>query len=106
MFHPFVEVSIIIVADDRRVISLRVKLNEIRVLIPRLFGEDCKILRHAVPYKFKQLKYIVTAMDYFDTRASPEYNAKLVRRGKFYLDLSCVKNWGWELREMYVFSSI
>jgi len=39
-------------------------------------------------------------MSYVDNRDWPEYNAKLVRRGKFYLDLSCVKNWGRELREM------
>ncbi|HUS74967.1 MAG TPA: IS5 family transposase [Methanothrix sp.] len=39
-------------------------------------------------------------MEYVDTRDWPEYNAKLVRRGEFYLDLSCVKNWGRELREM------
>jgi len=39
-------------------------------------------------------------MVYIDTRDWPEYNAKLVRRGEFYLDLSCVKNWGRELREM------
>ena len=39
-------------------------------------------------------------MIYIDNRDWPEYNAKLVRRGKFYLDLSCVKNWGRELREM------
>jgi len=39
-------------------------------------------------------------MEYIDNRDWPEYNAKLVRRGKFYLDLSCVKNWGRELREM------
>jgi hypothetical protein len=25
---------------------------------------------------------------------------KLVRRDEFYLDLNCVKNWSWELREM------
>jgi len=39
-------------------------------------------------------------MEYIDNRDWPEYNAKLVRRGEFYLDLSCVKNWGRELREM------
>jgi len=39
-------------------------------------------------------------MVYIDNRDWPEYNAKLVRRGEFYLDLSCVKNWGRELREM------
>jgi hypothetical protein len=39
-------------------------------------------------------------MGHIDNRDWPEYNAKLVRRGKFYLDLSCVKNWGRELREM------
>ena len=39
-------------------------------------------------------------MTYIDSRDWPEYNAKLVRRGEFYLDLSCVKNWGRELREM------
>jgi hypothetical protein len=39
-------------------------------------------------------------MTYIDNRDWPEYNAKLVRRGEFYLDLSCVKNWGRELREM------
>lgn len=39
-------------------------------------------------------------MEYIDNRNWPEYNAKLVRRGEFYLDLSCVKNWGRELREM------
>jgi hypothetical protein len=39
-------------------------------------------------------------MVYIDNRNWPEYNAELVRRGEFYLDLSCVKNWGRELREM------
>ena len=39
-------------------------------------------------------------MIYIDDRDWPEYNAKLVRRGEFYLDLSCVKNWGRELKEM------
>ena len=39
-------------------------------------------------------------MDYIDNRDWPEYNAQLVRRGEFYLDLNCVKNWSWELREM------
>ena len=39
-------------------------------------------------------------MKYVDNRNWPEYNAQLVRRGEFYLDLSCVKNWSWELREM------
>jgi hypothetical protein len=39
-------------------------------------------------------------MAYIDNRNWPEYNAELVRRGEFYLDLSCVKNWGRELREM------
>ena len=39
-------------------------------------------------------------MNYIDNRDWPEYNAQLVRRGEFYLDLSCVKNWSWELREM------
>jgi hypothetical protein len=39
-------------------------------------------------------------MNYVDNRNWPEYNAKIVRRGEFYLDLSCVKNWSWELREM------
>jgi hypothetical protein len=39
-------------------------------------------------------------MTYIDNRNWPEYNAELVRRGEFYLDLSCVKNWGRELREM------
>ena len=39
-------------------------------------------------------------MEYIDNRNWSEYNAKLVRRGEFYLDLSCVKNWGRELREM------
>jgi len=29
-------------------------------------------------------------MIYIDNRDWPEYNAKLVRRGEFYLDLSCV----------------
>jgi hypothetical protein len=39
-------------------------------------------------------------MSYVDNRNWPEYNAQLVRRGEFYLDLNCVKNWSWELREM------
>ena len=39
-------------------------------------------------------------MDYIDNRDWSEYNAQLVRRGEFYLDLNCVKNWSWELREM------
>ena len=39
-------------------------------------------------------------MIYIDNRDWPEYNAKLVRRGEFYLDLSCVNNWGRELKEM------
>jgi len=37
---------------------------------------------------------------YIDTRNWPEYNAQLVRRGEFYLDLSCVKNWKHELMQM------
>jgi hypothetical protein len=40
-------------------------------------------------------------MKYIDNRDWPEYNAQLVRRGEFYLDLSCVKNWSWELRGHY-----
>ena len=39
-------------------------------------------------------------MIYIDNRDWPEYNAKLVRRGEFYLDLSCVNNLGRELKEM------
>lgn len=39
-------------------------------------------------------------MDCIDNSDWPEYNVKLVRRGEFYLDLSCVKNLGRELREM------
>jgi hypothetical protein len=39
-------------------------------------------------------------MTYVDNRNWPEYNDRLVRRGEFYLDLSCVKNWGRELIEM------
>ncbi len=39
-------------------------------------------------------------MIYIDNRDQPEYNAKLVQRGEFYLDLSCVKNWRRELKEM------
>jgi len=41
---------------------------------------------------------LISPMDYIDNRNWPEYNAQLVRRGEFYLDLSCVKNWSWELR--------
>ena len=39
-------------------------------------------------------------MAYIDQRNWPEYNAQLVRRGEFYLDLQCVKNWNSELRKM------
>ena len=39
-------------------------------------------------------------MIYIDQRNWPEYNAQLVRRGEFYLDLQCVKNWNSELRKM------
>jgi len=39
-------------------------------------------------------------MEYIDNRNWKEYNAQLVRRGEFYLDLECVKNWQRELREM------
>jgi len=39
-------------------------------------------------------------MGYIDNRDWPEYNAQLVRRGEFYLDLNCVKNWRSELRVM------
>ena len=39
-------------------------------------------------------------MTYIDQRNWPEYNAQLVRRGEFYLDLQCVKNWSKELRKM------
>lgn len=42
-------------------------------------------------------KYYV--MIYLDQRNWPEYNAKLVRRGEFYLDLKCVKNWSVETEE-------
>ena len=55
---------------------------------------------YAVSIKLKQIKYNYYFMAYIDNREWPEYNAKLVRRGEFYLDLSCVKNWSWELREM------
>ena len=39
-------------------------------------------------------------MTYIDQRNWPEYNAQLVRRCEFYLDLQCVKNWNKELRKM------
>ncbi len=39
-------------------------------------------------------------MDYIDNRNWKEYNAQLVRRGEFYLDLECVKNWQRELKQM------
>ena len=39
-------------------------------------------------------------MDYIDNRNWKEYNAQLVRRGEFYLDLECVKNWLRELKQM------
>ena len=39
-------------------------------------------------------------MTYIDQRNWSEYNAQLVRRGEFYLDLQCVKNWNKELRKM------
>lgn len=39
-------------------------------------------------------------MDYIDNRNWKEYNAQLVRRGEFYLDLECVKNWHRELKQM------
>ena len=39
-------------------------------------------------------------MIYIDQRNRPEYNAQLVRRGEFYLDLQCVKNWNSELKKM------
>jgi Transposase DDE domain len=39
-------------------------------------------------------------MDYIDNRDWKEYNAQLVRRGEFYLDLECVKNWHRELKQM------
>ena len=38
-------------------------------------------------------------MSYIGNRDRPEFYAKLIRRGEFYLDLSCVKNWGRELKE-------
>jgi len=34
-------------------------------------------------------------MSYVDNRDWPEYNAQLVQRGEFYLDLNYVKNWSW-----------
>ena len=46
------------------------------------------------------VKYKVIIMIDIDNRAWPEYNAKLVRRGEFNLDLSCVNNYGRELKEM------
>lgn len=39
-------------------------------------------------------------MDYIDNRNWKEYNDQLVRRGEFYLDLECVKNWHRELKQM------
>ena len=52
----------------------------------------------AVSIKLKQFKYKYYIMNYVDNRDWPEYNAQLVRRGEFYLDLSCVKNWSWEFK--------
>jgi hypothetical protein len=37
-------------------------------------------------------------MIYIDYRDWQEYNAKLVQRGEFHLDSSCVKNWWRELK--------
>jgi hypothetical protein len=39
-------------------------------------------------------------MDYIDNRNWRECNAQLVRRGEFYLDLECVRNWQRELKQM------
>jgi len=39
-------------------------------------------------------------MEYIDNRNWKKYNEKLVRRGEFYLNLECVKNWHRELKEM------
>ena len=39
-------------------------------------------------------------MNYVDNRNWKEVNAQLVRRGEFYLDLECVKNWPRELKQM------
>jgi hypothetical protein len=39
-------------------------------------------------------------MSYVDNRNWKEVNAQLVRRGEFYLDLECVKNWQRELKQM------
>jgi len=39
-------------------------------------------------------------MTYVDSRNWREVNAQLVRRGEFYLDLECVKNWQKELKQM------
>jgi hypothetical protein len=39
-------------------------------------------------------------MNYIDNRNWKECNDQLVRRGEFYLDLECVKNWHRELRQM------
>jgi hypothetical protein len=39
-------------------------------------------------------------MTYVDSRNWAEVNAQLVRRGEFYLDLECVKNWQRELKQM------
>jgi hypothetical protein len=39
-------------------------------------------------------------MTYVDSRNWKEYNSQLVRRGEFYLDLECVKNWQKELKQM------
>ena len=41
-------------------------------------------------------------MSYVDNRDWPEYNAQLVRRGEFYLDLNCVKNWSWVVKDYTV----
>jgi len=39
-------------------------------------------------------------MAYVDSRNWKESNAQLVRRGEFYLDLDCVKNWQRDLKQM------
>jgi hypothetical protein len=39
-------------------------------------------------------------MNYIDNRNWKECNDQLVRRGEFYLDLECLKNWHRELRQM------
>jgi len=42
VFQLFMSVTLIIVIDDRNVISQQIRLNETQDLVLRLLGKDCK----------------------------------------------------------------